>query len=95
MDAVFSNFDLVLRAFGSRWSSSSSRGSGSLVLGTLLAAMRVGPVRCWRRSASTYVAVVRNTPLLVVFVFVFIALPTLDLRSVRHRPFLLQGRASR
>ena len=46
----------------------------SLVLGTLLCAMRVGPIAVLRGTAATYITVVRNTPLLVVFfVFSFVA----------------------
>ena len=44
MDAVWSNFDLVLEAFGLTLMLFVISGLLSLVLGTLLAAMRVGPV---------------------------------------------------
>jgi glutamate transport system permease protein len=39
--------------------------------------MRVGPIKFLSRAAATYITVVRNTPLLIVFVFVVIALPKL------------------
>lgn len=42
---------------------------GSLVLGTLLAAMRVSPVPVLRRFAGTYVTTLRNTPLTLVIFF--------------------------
>ena len=42
---------------------------GSLILGTLLAAARVGPVAVLRVFASTYVTLVRNTPLVIIFLF--------------------------
>jgi glutamate transport system permease protein len=42
---------------------------GSLVWGTVLAAMRVGPVPVMRWFATTYVNVFRNTPLTVLIVF--------------------------
>jgi glutamate transport system permease protein len=41
---------------------------GSLVWGTLLAGMRVGPVPLMRAFATAYVNIVRNTPLTVVIV---------------------------
>lgn len=89
MDAVFSNFDLVLRAFGLTLQLLVISGLASLVLGTLLAAMRVGPVAVLRRFGTIYVSVVRNTPLLVVFIFIFNAFPTLDLFV--DTPFLVKG----
>lgn len=41
---------------------------GSLIWGTILAAMRVGPTPLLRKFASTYVQVLRNTPLTVIIV---------------------------
>lgn len=87
MDDVFSNFDLVLRAFWLTLQLFLLSGLFSLLLGTFLAALRVGPVAIMRGAVSTYVTVVRNTPLLVVFIFVFIALPRIDVNF----PFLVKG----
>ncbi|KOX01245.1 glutamate ABC transporter permease [Streptomyces sp. NRRL WC-3723] len=42
---------------------------GSLVWGTLLAAMRVGPVPLMRGFGTTYVNIVRNIPLTVIILF--------------------------
>ncbi|WP_329023939.1 amino acid ABC transporter permease [Streptomyces sp. NBC_00690] len=47
---------------------------GSLIWGTLLAAMRVGPVPMMRAFGTGYVNVVRNTPLTVVIVACSLAL---------------------
>ncbi|GGW69434.1 amino acid ABC transporter permease [Streptomyces xantholiticus] len=44
-------------------------GIGSLVLGTVLAAMRVSPVPLMRSFGTVYVNVVRNIPLTVIIVF--------------------------
>ncbi|MEV4388513.1 amino acid ABC transporter permease [Micromonospora sp. NPDC049580] len=52
---------------------------GSLVLGTLLGAMRVSPVPALRAFGATYVNLVRNTPLTLVFAFLVFAVPKLDL----------------
>ncbi|MGW5633519.1 amino acid ABC transporter permease [Streptomyces sp. NPDC003832] len=49
-------------------------GIGSLVWGTLLAAMRVSPVPLMRGFATTYVNVVRNIPLTVIIVFTSLGL---------------------
>ncbi|WP_306328237.1 amino acid ABC transporter permease [Streptomyces venezuelae] len=47
---------------------------GSLVWGTLLAAMRVSPVPLMRGFGSVYVNVVRNIPLTVIIVFTSLGL---------------------
>ena len=64
----------------------------SLVVGTVLAAMRVGPISVLQRFGGAYVVVFRNTPLLVVFIFVFNALPTLGIFVTT--PFLIKGVAA-
>jgi glutamate transport system permease protein len=55
-------------------------GLGALVLGTLIASARVSPVPVLRGAASTYVTLVRNTPLLVVIILTYYGLPELDIR---------------
>jgi glutamate transport system permease protein len=52
---------------------------GSLVLGTLLAAARVSPVPVLRTVGTTYVQVVRNTPLTLLFAFLVFAVPKLEI----------------
>ncbi|MFJ2830307.1 amino acid ABC transporter permease [Streptomyces sp. NPDC087263] len=47
---------------------------GSLVLGTLLAAMRVSPVPLMRGFGTAYVNIVRNIPLTVIIVFTSLGL---------------------
>ncbi|MGV9692550.1 amino acid ABC transporter permease [Streptomyces sp. NPDC003444] len=47
---------------------------GSLVWGTLLAAMRVGPVPLMRGFGAVYVNLVRNIPLTVIIVFTSLGL---------------------
>jgi glutamate transport system permease protein len=89
VDDLTSNFDLVLKAFWLTLQLLVLSGVVSLVLGTLLGAMRVGPVAVLRTTAMLYVAVVRNTPLLIVFVFVFVAAPQLG--WFIGTPFLLKG----
>lgn len=77
MDDVLSNFDLVLDAFRVTLLLFVISGVLSLVLGIFLAAMRVGPVPVLARAASAYVTLVRNTPLLVMFIIVTVALPNM------------------
>ena len=60
---------------------------GSLVLGTVLATMRVSPVAPLRRFGSGYVSVVRNSPLTVMLFFTAFVLPELGF----NRPFFQLG----
>ena len=87
MDAVFSQFDLVLKAFGLTLELFVLSGVLALLLGTLLAAMRVGPVAVLSKAGALYVTLVRSTPLLIIFIFVFFGLPQLDVQL----PFLVKG----
>ncbi|WP_189188188.1 amino acid ABC transporter permease [Streptomyces albiflavescens] len=48
--------------------------AGSLVWGTLLAAMRVGPVPLMRGFGTAYVNIVRNIPLTVIILFTSLGL---------------------
>lgn len=77
MDAVFSNFNEYLTAFGVTLMLFVVSGLASLVLGTILAVFRVGPVAIMRKAAGIYVTVFRNTPLLMIFVFMAVAMPKL------------------
>ncbi|MBC7372749.1 MAG: amino acid ABC transporter permease [Frankiales bacterium] len=52
----------------------------ALLLGTLIAAMRVSPVPPLRWAGATYVQLVRNTPLTVVFFLVVFGLPEVDVK---------------
>jgi glutamate transport system permease protein len=69
VDAVLDNVDLYLKGFGYTIFLFLVSAAISLVLGTLLAAARVGPVAVLRTFASAYVALVRNTPLVIIFLF--------------------------
>jgi glutamate transport system permease protein len=57
-------------------------GIGALLLGTLLAAMRVSPVPALRFLGAGYVTIFRNTPLTLVFFFFAFAYPRLELVDV-------------
>ena len=48
-----------------------------LFFGTIIAAMRVSPVPILRAVGTTYVNLLRNTPLTLVFVFTFFGFPKL------------------
>ena len=52
-----------------------------LVVGTLLAVLRISPLPPLRWIGTAYVTVVRNTPLVLVFILVVHGLPELGLRG--------------
>ncbi|WP_019180535.1 amino acid ABC transporter permease [Microbacterium yannicii] len=60
-------------------------GIGALVLGTLIAAMRISPVAALRGFAAFWTEIARNTPLTLVFFFTAFVMPMLGLRA----PYLL------
>lgn len=62
-------FGTVMKAFWGTIRLSLVAGVGSLVLGTLLAAMRVAPTPVLRTAGALYVYVFRNTPLTLVLLF--------------------------
>ena len=78
MDAVLDNLDVYLDGFTTTISLTLVAALGALVLGTVVAAMRVSPVPPLRVLATVYVNVVRNTPLTVVFFLVVFGLPEVD-----------------
>ena len=69
MNVVLDNFDLVAKAFGYTIFLFLVSAVLSLVLGTVLVAFRVGPISVLSKAASVYVTVVRNTPLVIIFLF--------------------------
>jgi glutamate transport system permease protein len=72
------NFPLLRSAFLTTLSLSLLAGLLALVLGTVLAALRVSPVPPLRGLATFYVETFRNTPLTVVFFFLIFGLPQID-----------------
>ena len=75
MNVVLDNFDLVAKAFGYTIFLFLVSAVLSLVLGTVLVAFRVGPISVLSKAASVYVTVVRNTPLVIIFLFFQLAAP--------------------
>ncbi|WP_347978724.1 amino acid ABC transporter permease [Microbacterium sp. ProA8] len=60
-------------------------GVSALVLGTVIAAMRISPVGALRGFAAFWTEIARNTPLTLVFFFTAFVMPMLGLRA----PYLL------
>ncbi len=80
MQFLSDNSDLLWSAFLTTLSLAVVSGVGALVLGTVLAAMRVSPVPPLRGLATFYVEVFRNTPLTVVFFFLAFGIVQIDLQ---------------
>lgn len=75
MDAVLDNLDVFVDGFTTTVFLTLLAAVGALVLGTVIAAMRVSPVPPLRWAGTLYVLLVRNTPLTVVFFLVVFGLP--------------------
>jgi glutamate transport system permease protein len=78
VDAVLDNLDVLVEGFTATLSLTSLAAVGALLLGTLIAAMRVSPVPPLRLLGTLYVQAIRNTPLTVVFFLVVFGLPEVD-----------------
>ncbi|MGW0083723.1 amino acid ABC transporter permease [Streptomyces sp. NPDC003393] len=64
---------------------------GSLIWGTLLAAMRVSPVPLMRGFGTVYVNIVRNIPLTVIIVFTSLGLADIFGMTLGASDFKIQG----
>ena len=80
MRVLIDNWDLLLVAFAHTVLLFLISGVLSLLFGTLLAAMRVGPIGVLRKAAGIFVTLVRNTPLLILLVFFRIAGPKIGIQ---------------
>jgi glutamate transport system permease protein len=88
VNTVLDNLDVYVAGFRTTVSLTLLAAMGALVLGTLIAAMRVSPVPPLRWAATAYVELVRNTPLTVVFFLVVFGLPQVDIGTNTTRlPF--------
>ena len=80
MDAVIASLPQYWDGFLRTLYLSVISGIVALLVGTLLAAMRVSPVAALRGFSMFYVEVARNTPLTIIFFFSAIVLPRLGVR---------------
>ncbi len=80
MQVLIDNFDVLLEAFLTTLRLFVVAAVLSLIFGTILAAMRVGPVGMLSKAAGVYVTIFRNTPLLVLLLLVVFGFPKLDIR---------------
>jgi glutamate transport system permease protein len=80
MSFLADNFPLLRDAFLTTLALAVVSGICALVIGTVLTAMRVSPVKPLRGAATFYVEVFRNTPLTVVFFFLAFGIVEIDLQ---------------
>ncbi len=80
MGFVIDNASLLWSAFLTTLSLAVVSGICALILGTVLAGMRVSPIPPLRALATFYVEVFRNTPLTVVFFFLAFGIVQIDLQ---------------
>jgi glutamate transport system permease protein len=79
MDVVLDNLDLYVEGFLTTLALTLVSGALAIVLGTVLAAMRVSPAPVLRGAGTTYVEILRNTPLTLIFFFSVFFLPQLKI----------------
>ena len=75
MDVIVDNLPAYAEGFGVTLRLTLYAGAFALVIGVVLAAMRVSPLRPLRGFAATYVELLRNTPLTLVFFFMILVAP--------------------
>lgn len=79
MQAIVDNLDLYWLGFRTTLSLTLISAAIALVVGTVLGAFRVSPSPPLRLFGATYVEIVRNTPLTLVFIFFVFVAPQLGL----------------
>ena len=80
MDAIIENLPRFVDAFLVTLRLLVISGVGALVIGTVIAALRISPVPALRGFATVYTEVLRNTPLTLVLFFCAFVLPQLGVR---------------
>ena len=80
MDAIIENLPKFVDAFLMTLRLLVVSGIGALMIGTLVAAMRISPVPAFRGFATVYTEIIRNTPLTLVLFFCAFVLPQLGVR---------------
>jgi glutamate transport system permease protein len=80
MDVLFEEWRQIVDGFWETIQLLVLAGLFATVIGTLMAAMRVAPVRMMNAIGTSYVNLFRNTPLVVLFILVVFGLPELDIQ---------------
>lgn len=77
MDVLIENLPQILRGFGLTLRLLAVSAAVALVLGVIIAAMRVAPVAAMRMVGTAYVTTIRNTPLVLMFLILTQGVPVL------------------
>ncbi|HEU0288583.1 MAG TPA: amino acid ABC transporter permease [Nocardioidaceae bacterium] len=80
MDVLFEEWRQIVDGFWETIQLLVISGLIATAVGTVLAAMRVAPVRMMNAIGTSYVNIFRNTPLVVLFILVLFGLPELDIQ---------------
>lgn len=80
MHVLIDRFDDIVTGFRYTLALLAVSGLFAIILGTILAAMRVSPIKVLRGVSITYVGFFRNTPLLVLLILVIYGLPRVGLQ---------------
>lgn len=79
MDAVFSNFDSYWLGFKGTLELLLIGGAGAVLLGGFVALLRISPIASLRWIGTAFTELMRNTPLTLVFFFIIVVLPALQM----------------
>jgi glutamate transport system permease protein len=80
MDAIIENLPVFLDGFFKTLQLLLISGVGALVLGLIVAAMRISPVAALRGFATVYTELLRNIPLTLILFFCAFVLPYLEVK---------------
>jgi glutamate transport system permease protein len=78
LDAVIDNLPVFLEGFRNTLALLVLSGSGALLLGLVVAALRISPIASFRGFATVYTEIIRNTPLTLILFFCAFLLPYLQ-----------------
>lgn len=80
MDVIIDNLPRYLSGFGMTLQLLAVAAIAALILGTIIATMRISPVPSLRGFAAVYTELIRNTPLTLILFFCALILPYLGAR---------------
>lgn len=78
MNVLIENLDLILVGFFTTFRLLVFGGLGALLLGLIVATMRISPVASLRAFATAYTELFRNIPLTLIFFFMVFVLPLIN-----------------
>ncbi|ALO66172.1 amino acid ABC transporter permease [Arthrobacter alpinus] len=84
MNVLFDNSQLFIDGFKTTGILFVFSAFFALILGTIVAGMRVSPAPAMRAAGTLYVNAVRNTPLTLVLAFFALGYPKLDLPAINY-----------